>query len=272
MGSALAKTLLSAGHRVTVWNRKPEKAHTLVSDGVNIEKTIEGAIKQSPVILVCINNYAATTQLFGSDEVQTALAGRAVVQMSTGTPQEAIDSELWFQERDVGYLDGAILGSPKDIGTEEGHILIAGNETLWRENQPVLQCLAGKLQYTGAEIGSAAILDLAWLSQRLGLYMGVVQGLLLCESGGVGFDVFGSTVAADDRIKMLANTIHGKSFHEPINTINVWNEALHHIQVQAQETGTNNEILEFIADKFKRAQSAGYGEEDIAALIKVFMR
>jgi len=270
MGSALAKTLLSAGHTVTVWNRSLEKAELLVGDGAEIGVTVTDAVKASPVILVCIDNYTTTRKIFASNEVLSELADRVVVQMSSGTPLEAVADEGWFVEKGAGYLDAAILGSPKIIGTQAGQILIAGNENLWKQCKTTLGCLAGNFQYTGTKIGSAKILDLAWLSQRLGYFMGVFQGLLLCEAAGVGLDVFSATVAVDARASMIANTIHTNTFTDPINTVNVWKEALHHIQTHAQELGTNSEVLDFIAEKFQRAQAAGYEEEDLAALIKIF--
>lgn len=270
MGSVLARTLLSAGHTVTVWNRSQEKSELLVADGAEIGVTVTDAIEASPVILVCIDNYTTTRKIFASDEVFSALAGRIVVQLSSGTPLEAIADEIWFVEKDAGYLDAAILGSPKIIGTEAGQILIAGKENLWKQCKTTLECLAGNFQYTGTKIDSAKILDLAWLSQRLGYFMGVFQGLLLCEAAGVGLDVFSATVAVDARASMIANTIRTNTFTDPINTVNVWKEALHHIQTHAKELGTNSEVLDFIADKFQRAQSSGYGEEDLAALIKIF--
>jgi len=270
MGSTLARALLSAGHAVTVWNRSQEKSELLVADGAEIGVTVADAVEASPVILVCINDYTATRAVFSSDSVLSVLADRIVVQLSSGTPTEAIADEVWFLEKGADYLDAAILGSPKVIGTEAGQILIAGNENPWRKSKPVLECLAGNLQYTGIKIDSAKILDLAWLSQRLGYFMGVFQGLLLCEAGGVGPDVFSATVAVDARASMIANTIHTNTFTDPINTVKVWKEALHHIQNHAKELGTNSEVLDFIADKFQRAQSAGYEEEDLAALIKVF--
>ena len=270
MGSALAKTLLSAGHTVTVWNRSLERAELLVGDGAEIGVTVADAVKASPVILVCIDNYATTRKIFASNEVLSVLADRVVVQMSSGTPLEAVADEGWFVEKDAGYLDAAILGSPKIIGTQAGQILIAGKENLWKQCKTILECLAGNFRYTGTKIDSAKILDLAWLSQRLGYFMGVFQGLLLCEAAGVGLDVFSATVAVDARASMIANTIHTNTFTDPINTVNVWKEALHHIQTHAQELGTNSEVLDFIAEKFQRAQAAGYEEEDLAALIKIF--
>jgi 3-hydroxyisobutyrate dehydrogenase-like beta-hydroxyacid dehydrogenase len=94
MGSTLAKTLLSAGHTVTVWNRSQEKSELLVADGVETGVTVADAVEASPVILVCIDNYTTTRKIFSSDEVFSALAGRIVVQMSSGTPLEAIADEI----------------------------------------------------------------------------------------------------------------------------------------------------------------------------------
>ena len=269
MGSTLAKTLLSAGHAVTVWNRSHQKSELLAADGARIGVTVADAVETSPVILVCIDNYTTTRKIFSSDEVLSVLPNRIVVQMSSGTPLEAAADERWFGEKGAGYLDAAILGSPKVIGTKEGQILIAGNEKLREECKTLLECLAGNFQYTGARIDSAKVLDLAWLSQRFGYFMGVFQGLLLCEAGGVGLDVFSETVAVDARASMIANTIHTNTFTDPINSVKVWKEALHHIQIHANEIGANSEILDFIADKFQRAESAGYEEEDLAALIKI---
>jgi len=68
MGSALVGILLDAGHEVTVWNRSREKAEPLVCDGAKIGKSIADAIEASPILLVCINNYATTTRLLESGD------------------------------------------------------------------------------------------------------------------------------------------------------------------------------------------------------------
>ena len=78
MGSALAKTLLSAGHGITVWNRSQEKAELFVADGAEIGATIADAVENSPVILVCIDNYTTTRKIFASDTVLSVLADRIV--------------------------------------------------------------------------------------------------------------------------------------------------------------------------------------------------
>lgn len=270
MGQALATTLLASGHSVTVWNRSPGKSEKIVSEGALLAQSVCIAIQASPIILICIKDYATTIETIGSDQVLPSLKNRVFIQLSSGTPQEAIDSGSWFSDQGASYLDGAILGSPLTIGTSEGQIIISGDSDAWEKSQSSVDCLSGNLKYAGTKIESAKVLDLAFLVQRLSLFMGVFQGLLLCESADLSLDVYESTIAPDKRIKLLANTIRNETFHESINSIRLWKDALHHIQKQAKDTNTNSEVLDFIEDKFLRAQSAGIEEEDLAAIIKVF--
>lgn len=268
MGSALAHSLQSAGHQITVWNRSADKMSPFVSRGALGPSSIEEAVKSSPLTLVCIDSYATTEQLLGADDVLPGLKNRTVVQLGTGTPNEALGGEVWFNEHGAAYLDGAILATPLDIKGNKGDILIGGSERAWESSEPVLRCLGGNLIYTGDNIRAPSILDLAWLIQRLGQYLGLFQGVLLCEAGGVGLDLY-SSILADGRMRQVLNTISENDFSDPSVTVNVYRNVLQHITDCAAEGGVEREILDNLKKLLDRAQSAGYGEEDIAALIKV---
>ena len=79
MGSALAHALLDApqGRAVTVWNRSPEKTALLVDKGAVLAPSPSAAITASPVILICVTNYAAANQIL--DEVAANLPGKLLV-------------------------------------------------------------------------------------------------------------------------------------------------------------------------------------------------
>ncbi|MFU1503130.1 NAD(P)-binding domain-containing protein [Aeromonas veronii] len=93
MGSALATTLLKAGHPVTVWNRSAAKAAPLQALGATLAPSVGAAIAASDITLVCVDNYAASQQLL--DEASDAVAGKLLVQLSTGSPQGARALESW---------------------------------------------------------------------------------------------------------------------------------------------------------------------------------
>ena len=266
MGTALANTLLSAGHDISVWNRTREKMEPLISAGAHAATSLDEAIQLSPVVLICVSNYEMTSQLFGVDAAY--LDGRSVVQLSSGTPAQAADSEAWFIDRGAGYLDGAILGGPGGIGKDTAQILICGKEPCWNDCESVLRCLAGRLQYLGENIRSAATLDMAWLTQRYGVFLSTAHALLLCEAEGVSADQFAKTVAGD-RAAEFAAIVHSGDFSNPSATLSVWNAAHEHIRAHAHDMKINSEFPDFVSNLLTRAEGAGYGNEDIAAIIKI---
>ncbi len=268
MGTALANTLLSAGHDISVWNRTREKMEPLISAGAHGVTSLGEAIQMSPVVLISVSNYEMTSQLFGMDDVVGQLAGRSVVQLSSSAPKDTVDSEKWFVDKGASYLDGAILGAPSDIGNDNGQILICGNEQSWNSCEPVLRCLAGNFQYLGENIRAAATLDMAWLAQRYGIFVSTAHALLLCESEGVSADQFAKTVAGD-RAKIIADIVHSGDFSKPSATLSVWNAAHEHIRKHAYDMKINTEFPDFVSNLLTRAEDAGYGDEDIAAIIKI---
>jgi 3-hydroxyisobutyrate dehydrogenase-like beta-hydroxyacid dehydrogenase len=185
MGSALVRTLLSHGYRVTVWNRTSAKAEPLVRDGAVLARSAAATVGASPIVLVCVENYKATHNILGTEEVAPALAGRVLVELSSGTPQDARDAEAWARKRGVDYLDGAIMATPSQIGRPDTPIFVSGAETAFRRSEPVLKTLAGNLIYMGESVGSAAAWDLATLSCLFGAILGFFHGARIFESEGL---------------------------------------------------------------------------------------
>ncbi len=269
MGGALAKTLLQAGHRVTVWNRSAEKLGPFVAGGASGAQSVGKAVGASPVILVCIDSYATTRSILGTADVASSLAGRTLVQLSTGTPGEAQDSAEWFTGRGVDYIDGAIQCLPRAIGTSSAQFLFAGPEHAYRTVDRLLACLGGDRRYLGENIRAPAALDLAWLSQRLGQMIGAIHGVCLCEAEGVDVRALEAMLPDGDRARLLAGRIRNRDFLNPDATVAVWAAVIQRFREQARDSGTSAEFPDFAAGLVQRAMQAGYGDEDVAALVKV---
>src|SRR5687768_4528089 len=146
MGAALARTLLGSGQRVTVWNRTAAKAEALARSGAAVAPSAADAVAASPIVIVCINDYATTRDLLESADVG---AGRVIVQLTTGTPQDARQLERWVRARDADYLDGAIMATPSQIGRPDTPIYASGAERAYRRSEPAMRILAGNLVYLG---------------------------------------------------------------------------------------------------------------------------
>ena len=231
------------------------------------------AVQASPVIMVCIDNYTVTNALLRIDDVIPHLSGRSVIQLSTGTPSEARESEAWLTAQGAAYLDGVIDPYPDGIGAADAQLLFSGSKAVFEASQPFLRCLGGNLRFISEKVGAAAALDLADLSWSLGRYVGFAHGARLCESEGVGLDLLAAHYPEGHRIRELAEIIHANAFKlgslHPGASIRVWEECIKRIQSQARDAGISSEFPDNISGVFKRAIAAGYGEEDLAALIKV---
>src|SRR5262245_49466328 len=264
MGSALAGALLGADHSVTVWNRTASRMEPLAALGASYATSVADALQASPMVLVCVDNYSVTRSLLDIDDVTPHLSGRTLIQLSTGTPREARESERWANKHGAGYLDGAILGLPSKIGSKELVILMSGNEVAFAASRPTLKCLAGDLRYVGETVGAAAALDLAFLSQRFGLFMGLAHGVRICESEKVSADHYAALFPKRDRAREFTDIIHEAAYGSSGATLAVYYAALQRIQSQARDSEINCEVPNFAAQLFDRAIAAGHGSEDVA--------
>ena len=269
MGAALARAIQRAGHDLTVWNRSPAKMQPFIDDAVAAAPDVVSAVTASPVILICIDNYAVTMAMLRSDDVAPLLAGRTVVQLSTGTPREARESAEWMKAQDVSYLDGAILAGPSEIGTDTSQILLSGEEAAHERSGELLQCLGGDVRYLGTNVRAASALDLAWLCVSYGRFMAITHGACLCESEDVGVDLFASLFDEGSTIRGYANVIHSAGFENRTATLHVWDAALQRIRTQGEDAAINTDFPDFVSSLFKKAVDAGYGEENVMALVKV---
>ncbi|MGI8836995.1 MAG: NAD(P)-dependent oxidoreductase [Pyrinomonadaceae bacterium] len=274
MGSALARALVRSGRRITVWNRTMEKASSLVSDGAVLATSAALAVAAGPVVIVCVDNYDVTRTILGADEVAAGLSGRVLVQLSTGSPEEARDSEAWARERGVQYLDGAILAFPNQIATPDATILVSGAESAFRRSEPLLKLFAENLSFLGEKVGSASALDCAVLSFFVGGLLGAVHGARICEAEGLRVDEFGSLLAdiapvLGGDVKHLGETIQVGKYENPQAALKTWAAALGRILQQAREAQINSEFPTFASALFRKGITAGFEMEEVASLIKV---
>jgi 3-hydroxyisobutyrate dehydrogenase-like beta-hydroxyacid dehydrogenase len=271
MGSAIAQTLIENRYDLTVWNRSAEKTQGIVNLGAHSAKTLKGAIEASQVCVFCIHGYTATRSLLDDPDIIPLLAGRTIVQMSTGTPAEARAAQAWVTEQGGHYLDCSIMVYPQSIGKSEGQLLVSGPQETFDECAPFIKTLGGDIRYLGSAIGAAAALDLAVVTRLVVNTVGIVYGVHLCESEGIALRHFADMYPAGDRGHTLAMTIDKSEYDENISaTVGTSLEVVSAIQSLAVDLGINTELPDFVLGFYQRTVAAGYAAQDNASLIKVF--
>lgn len=273
MGAAIASAIDKAGHDLIVWNRSPGKMQPFLKSGVNCASDVLSAVRASPLVVICIDNYVTTRAMLDTPNIVAELREKVVVQLSSGTPKETFDTYEWMLSHAALYLDGAILAGPSDIGTPEATILLSGDEIAYAASREVLACLGqGTVRYLGTNVRAASTLDLAWLTSRYGNFIAAIHAANLCQSEGVELNEFIALVPENPSLQHYTEVIRNGQFDEFTASLQVWGEALHHIQQQGIDAGINTEIPDFIAGLFDRAVAAGHAQKNVMSLIKVLQQ
>ncbi|WP_037464697.1 NAD(P)-dependent oxidoreductase [Shimazuella kribbensis] len=183
MGQALAGAFLKNGHPTTVWNRTAEKAENLVKRGAVLANTVTDAVKASPFIVICVMDYDATQAIL--KPVGNDLKGLTLVNLTTSSPEQARQTAVWASENGFGYLDGAILTPPVNIGTSDAHILYSGIETVYNTHQKTLASLGGTATYLGTDPGRASAYDISLLDFFWTSMSGYIHALAVAKSENI---------------------------------------------------------------------------------------
>ena len=271
MGIALARALQSR-HTLTVWNRTAERATPILGQGTVLAPSALAAVQASPVVLVCVADYAASRSILASPGVADALRGKVLVQLSTGTPQDA--REDWAALSGVAYLDGALLATPGQIGRPDTPLFISGEERALGSCRPVLEAIAGNILYMGEPIGNAAAWDLATLSCMFGAMSGFFHGVRICESEGLKVNEFSQMIGAispvlGEMISAEGEAIHAGRYGQPESSMATCAGSGRLFVKQAREAKLDASFPDFLMGLFDRALDAGFANERLAAMIKV---
>lgn len=271
MGIALARALRSK-YTLTVWNRTAERAEPLLNQGTVLAPNALAAVQASPVVLVCVADYAASRAILAAPGVADALRGKVLVQLSTGTPQDARDD--WAALSGVAYLDGALLATPSQTGRPDTPLFISGEERALAACRPVLEAVAGNIQYMGEPIGNAAAWDLATLSCMFGAMSGFFHGVRICEAEGLQVNAFSQMIGAispvlGEMISAEGEAIHAGKYGEPESSMATCAGSGRLFVKQAREAGLDASFPDFLMRLFDRSLNAGLANERLAAMVKV---
>lgn len=274
MGITIAQLFINQGLRVTVWNRSRDKAEDLIKQGARIATTITEALEASPITIMCVFDYAAATEILQQVNFSTSLKQRTLIQMTTGNPEDARQSLAWASANGMNYLDAAIQAAPSQMGQENTPILLSGDETVFLATQSLLKILAGNIIYLGGKIDAAATVDAATLSYVYGAMAGFTHGARMVEVAGLDVAQFGKIVkeispSFGEFFQHEGNVIQSGDFTISESPMRISVIATERILQSSVDAKINTEIPAFIADLFKRADAAGLGDKEAAALIEV---
>ncbi|MFC5147139.1 NAD(P)-dependent oxidoreductase [Streptomyces aureoversilis] len=275
MGRALAGAFLEAGHPTTVWNRSPGKAAALVEQGAVLAPTVAEAIAASPLVVVCVIDYAAVRTVLGPQT--TALEGRTLVNLTADSPANARETAAWAARHGFGYLDGAIMTPTVTIGGPDAVVLYSGPESVHRAHRATLAALGGTGTYLGADPGRAAAHDVALLDILWTAMSGIAHAFALAEAENIkakDLEPFAQGIVG---LLPRSLTDHAERTDAGNHVSDVFTLAsaaagIEHVVDATEHHGIDAGILKAARATARRAIEAGYGDDAFSRMTEVLGR
>lgn len=235
MGAGMARSLLRAGHAVTVWNRTAAKAAPLADDGATAAATAAEAVAGAEVVVVMLFDTAAVLSVL--TEASPGGSDAVWLQSSTIGQEGMLEVAALAAGRGLRLVDAPVLGTKGPA--EQGKLvaLLSGDPADIAVAQPVIEGYSARSVDAGPSLGAASALKLvcnAWIST---INAAVGQSHALAQ--GLGID--------------------GGLFVEAMTGGAVDNQYLH-----------MKSVLTGLTTAYRRACDAGHGDEDMAAVYYAF--
>ena len=269
MGSAMAGHLARAGHPLTVWNRTPGRAGTLVERGA-VEGADPAAVgAASDVVLVSVSDTPdVEAVLFGPGGLAE---GSLVIDTSTISPAATRSFAERLARQGVALVDAPVSGGSEGAQKATLTIFLGGDPAAVERARPILDRLGRTITHFGPS-GSGQAVKAVNQVVIAGVYLAVAEGLVLAMKAGLdpeqvvaalGGGVAGSWILANRSARMIAGE-YPLGFRTSLHL-----KDLGIALAMARELGVALPAAALTAQFENSLVARGYGDEDMSNLARV---
>lgn len=274
MGLPMAANLLRQSYAVTVYNRTPGKAGELLELGAEEAATPLAAAKAADVVVTMISNDAAIEEVYyGTEGIFAGVKpGTVLIDSSTISPELARRLARDAADAFCDFLDAPVTGSKP--AAEDGTLLfmVGGDAQVLEQQRPLLLAM-GRVALRMGPSGSGAAAKLAH-NTIVGINAaGLVEGMAIAAKAGIDAASFLQVVqgggAASKQAELKGNKIIEHNFAVQFSLALMLKD-LKLSSALTDALGVPTPMLEASKSLFQAGAAAGYGEEDLAALAKLY--
>lgn len=273
MGTAMARSLLTRGHQLTVWARRPEAMAPLLTAGAMAGESAAHVAATSEIILTMVTDTRAVEEVvLGQRGIARGVRpGALVIDHSTidlaGTRR--IAGEL--SALGVEMLDAPVSGGSAAAEAGTLAIMVGGSKAALDRATPVLSCYATHIVHIGPS-GAGQIAKACNQICTIVNQLGAAEAMLLAERAGVDpravKEVLMSGFAASRMLDLQAPKMIARDFEGRVES------RLHHKDIRivldlARTLGIELPASAAAADVLERLQQRGGARQDSAAVFSV---
>jgi 3-hydroxyisobutyrate dehydrogenase-like beta-hydroxyacid dehydrogenase len=191
MGQGMARSLLRAGHEVTVWNRTRGRAEALAKDGAKVAATPAEAARAGVVFTMVSEDRALDAVVSGPDGVLAGLP-QGGVHVSASTIGIDTAERLAKSHEDAGrhLVSAPVFGRPEAAAAAKLVVVAAGPDAAIAAAKPLLEALGPKLFVLGKAPAQANVAKLAGNFLITAVIEGLAEALAFVGKAGVERQAF----------------------------------------------------------------------------------
>jgi 3-hydroxyisobutyrate dehydrogenase len=273
MGRPMARNIMSGGYPLVVANRSQQVVQELAGEGAKPAAGFAELASQAEIVCLCLPVPATVEEVvLGPGGVAEGIKpGSIVVDFSTIGPGTCRSVASALQEKGVAYLDAPVSGGT--TGAEAGTltVMVGGDKAQYERALPVLQRVGKKIVYAGP-VGAGAVVKL--MNQLLvGINLaGAAEAMVLGTKAGVDPTLLLETIASatgnSSQLQRCFPDMILKGNFDAMFSVDL----LHKDLSLGVEVGKENRVRLLLGalavQVFEEAREAGFGEQDIAAVIR----
>jgi 3-hydroxyisobutyrate dehydrogenase-like beta-hydroxyacid dehydrogenase len=273
MGTPMSANLMKAGYPVTVYNRSPEKAESLVKQGAGLASTPEALAQAADIVIAMVTGPEALDNLlWGENGAGKALnSSKVFINMSSVSPRSTRELESQLSPTGVMFIDAPVSGTKKPA--EEGTLVIlaGGPEDKVKELEPLFLAMGKKVIYCGP-VGQGSMMKM-FINLLLGIMMGgFAEVLNFGRLGGLKMEAMLETVFAgamnSPMFQVKAANMKEKKYPAAFPFKHL-SKDLKFLVDTAYELEAPVPLGQMLLHLYRAGVAQGYGDEDISAIARV---
>ena len=267
MGRGMAHSLLRAGFRVGVWNRTPEPAAQLASEGATAHELPDAAVRHADVVITMVSDAGAVHDVAFEQGMLAAMRPGAVwAQMATigVAATEQLAARVATERPDVSYVDAPVSGTRAPAEHGQLLILASGPEAARPVLEPVFGALGQRTKWL-RDIGDGSRLKLVMNTWLVTLVEGAAEVIALADSLGVARQDVLDFLAEGNLASPVAHVKAQKMLAGDDSPEFSLQWALKDIVLALAATDRPLPVIAAVRDRWASLVNSGLGGRDVAA-------
>ena len=269
MGTPIAGCLLAAGHRLMVYDIRPDATAALAGQGASVAASPGAASAGAEAVFTSLPGPAemqATALDPGNGVLAMLGRGSVYIDLTTNAPAAIRLVAEAARKRGVAFLDAPVSGRPPNIT-----VMAGGDDVDFARVRPLFEAIAKNVFHVGP---SGAGCTAKLVTQYMGYtnFIAAIEGLLIAAKAGIELGVLaqivplsaGQSRTFDNAVRSVLSGAFGSA-----GTLDIVAKDMDLAVNLAREVGAPGALGALASDVYKRAQAQGWGQQGYPTVARI---